>query len=213
MSAGDFHLFETMRYEPDQGIIRQRLHLARLARSAGRLGFAGADAAEVFLRERQAALPADGPLRLRLSLTREGALGLSHAPFTPHPAGTVWRLTIAGARADSRDRLLRHKVSRRDFYEAARAEFTAGEADEVLLLNEAGLPCEGTITSLFLDDGTGLLKTPPIGNGLLAGVLRTHLICSRRARVARLTLADLQAGRIFMGNSLRGLIPAVLVTP
>ena len=64
-------------------------------------------------------------------------------------------------------------------------------ADEVLLLNEKGEPCEGTITSIFLDDGSGILKTPPISCGLLAGVLRTELICARRARVQRLTLADL----------------------
>ncbi|OQP86286.1 hypothetical protein BTR14_11390 [Rhizobium rhizosphaerae] len=211
MSEDDFHLFETMRHEPLQGILHRRLHLARLKRSAGRLGFAGADAAEAFLSAREADLPADGPSRLRLSLKRDGSLALTHAPFVAHPPGTLWRLRIAATRADSRDRLLRHKVSRRGLYEAARAEFTPEEADEVLLLNEAGLPCEGTITSLFLDDGTGILKTPPIGNGLLAGVLRTHLICSRRARVTRLTLDELKAGRIFMGNSLRGLIPAILV--
>ncbi|OLP53567.1 hypothetical protein BJF92_05240 [Rhizobium rhizosphaerae] len=211
MSEDDFHLFETMRHEPLQGILHQRLHLARLKRSAGRLGFAGADAADAFLSAREPDLPADGPSRLRLSLKRDGTLSLAHAPFTPHPPGTTWRLRIAATRADSRDRLLRHKVSRRGLYEAARAEFTPEDADEVLLLNEAGLPCEGTITSLFLDDGTGILKTPPIGNGLLAGVLRTHLTCTRRARVTRLTLDELKAGRIFMGNSLRGLIPAILV--
>ncbi len=43
-----------------------------------------------------------------------------------------------------------------------------------------GEVCEGTITSVFLDDGSGYLKTPPIACGLLAGVLRTELICQRR---------------------------------
>ena len=85
------------------------------------------------------------------------------------------------------------------------------EADEVLLLNEKGEPCEGTITSIFLDDGTGILKTPPISCGLLAGVLRTEMICARRARIQHLTLADLQTGTLYMGNSLRGLIRATLL--
>ena len=37
----DFSLIETMRWEPGTGIVRLRLHLARLKRSAGRLGFPG----------------------------------------------------------------------------------------------------------------------------------------------------------------------------
>ena len=88
----------------------------------------------------------------------------------------------------------------------------AADADEVLLLNEKGEPCEGTITSIFLDDGAGVLKTPPISCGLLSGVLRTELICARRARVQRLTVDDLRNGTLYTGNSLRGLIRAKLVS-
>lgn len=52
-------------------------------------------------------------------------------------------------------------------YVAARTgEFPASEADEVILLNERGDLCEGTITTLFLDDGSGILKTPPLAAGL-----------------------------------------------
>ena len=52
----------------------------------------------------------------------------------------------------------------------------------------------------------GVLKTPPIACGLLAGVLRTELICARLARVARLSPTDLTRGTLYVGNSLRGLI-------
>ncbi len=55
-----------------------------------------------------------------------------------------------------------------------------------------------------------MLRTPPISCGLLAGVLRTELICQRKARVGRITASDLVSGRIYVGNSLRGLIPAKL---
>jgi branched-subunit amino acid aminotransferase/4-amino-4-deoxychorismate lyase len=50
----------------------------------------------------------------------------------------------------------------------------------VILANERGELCEGTITSLFLDDGSGILKTPPLACGLLAGVLRKS--CWKAAR-------------------------------
>ena len=204
----DFSLIETMRWEPGTGIVRLRLHLARLKRSAGRLGFAGADkAAEKLAEERGGNLP----LRVRLTLSPAGEIAITTAPFSPLPEETVWRVAIAAARLDSTNKLLRHKTTRRDIYEAARAEYPAAEADEVLLLNEKGEPCEGTITSIFLDDGSGILKTPPIACGLLAGVLRTEMICARRARVQRLTLADLQTGTLYIGNSLRGMIRAQLL--
>ncbi|WP_426126769.1 aminotransferase class IV family protein [Pararhizobium sp. PWRC1-1] len=259
----DFSLIETMRWEPGTGIVRLRLHLARLKRSAGRLGFLGADKAaeklaEVLgeslppsalsgispsrgeITESQSRLRGDsdlisplegemsaGPteggnpiktttgttaLRVRLTLSPTGEIAITTAPFSPLPEEIVWRVALASARLDSTNRLLRHKTTRRDIYEAARKEYPAEIADEVLLLNEKNEPCEGTITSIFLDDGSGTLKTPPIACGLLAGVLRSELICARRARIQHLTLPDLQTGTLYMGNSLRGLIRAKLLT-
>lgn len=204
----DFSLIETLRYEPDAGFVRLRLHLARLKRSARRLGFAGAERAQAELHK--AVEGVASPLRVRLTLDRGGAIAVTTAAFTPLAADTVWRVRLAETRLSSEDKLLRVKTTHRSVYEAARAEFPTAEVDEVLLLNERGEVCEGTITSVFLDDGSGVLKTPPIACGLLAGVLRTELICQRRARVARLSPDDLAKGDLYVGNSLRGLIRAQL---
>ncbi|TCM53650.1 4-amino-4-deoxychorismate lyase [Rhizobium sp. PP-F2F-G48] len=207
-----FTLIETLRYEPpespDPGFLRLRLHIARLSRSARRLGFTLPD--DVADHLERAVAKATAPARVRLELAHDGRIDIAVVPFAVQPPGTVWRVRLAKTRLASTDPLLRYKTSRRAAYDAARAEWPAGEADEVLLLNERGEPCEGTITSLFLDDGSGILKTPPIACGLLAGVLRTELICARRARVERLTLDGIRKGTLFMGNSLRGLIPARL---
>ncbi len=203
----DFSLIETLRYEPDAGFVRLRLHLARLKRSARRLGFSGADRVQAELLK--AVEGATVPLRIRLTLAH-GAIAVTTAAFTPLAADTVWRVRLAETRLSSEDKLLRVKTTRRGVYEAARAEYPPSEVDEVLLLNEKGEVCEGTITSIFLDDGSGTLKTPPIACGLLAGVLRTELICQRQARVARLSPDDLARGQLYVGNSLRGLIRAKL---
>ncbi|WP_026616247.1 aminotransferase class IV family protein [Ensifer aridi] len=204
----DFSLIETLRYEPEHGFTRLKLHLARLKRSARRLGFVGAAAAEAELNRAVAEAPT--PLRVRLTLGREGAIAVTTATFAPLSGDALWRLRIASTRLDSRDRLLRMKTTRRGVYDAARDEFPPADADEVILLNEKGEVCEGTITSIFLDDGSGTLKTPPISCGLLEGVLRTELICQRQARVQRLSATDLKGGRLYVGNSLRGLIRAEL---
>lgn len=208
--AAGFHLIETMRWQPGAGLQRRALHFSRLAGSAHALGFS-LDMAEV-----ERALGAleshDAPLRVRLSLQRDGRAMVETLPFTPLPEGTVWRLAIATTRLASGDLLLRHKTSRREAYNAARAEFPAGEADEVLLLNEKGELCEGTITNLFVETGHGLLATPPLASGVLAGVLRAELLAQGKAQERVMHPRDFAGGgRIFVGNSLRGLIEARLL--
>jgi 4-amino-4-deoxychorismate lyase len=132
-------------------------------------------------------------------------------PFAALPQNTVWRLKLGRTALRSGDRLLRHKTTRREAYARARAEYPAGEADEVILANERGEACEGTITTLFADFGDGILLTPHLDCGLLAGVLRAEMLDQGQARQAVLPAADLgKAKALFVGNSLRGLIPARL---
>jgi 4-amino-4-deoxychorismate lyase len=205
----EFQLIETLRYEPDIGLVRLRLHLARLSRSAGRIGFPKPVDASARLDETVA--NASTAQRVRLTFDRDGNTAVTTAPFTPLAPETIWTIRIANQRLDSSDKLLRIKTTRRAVYDTARAEYPASQADEVIMLNERGEVCEGTITSVFLDDGTGTLRTPPISCGLLAGVLRTELICQRKARVGRITLDDLASGKLYVGNSLRGLIATRLI--
>jgi 4-amino-4-deoxychorismate lyase len=204
----DFSLIETLRWQPDEGFIRLRLHLARLSRSARRIGFPEPLDAAAKLEE--ALKDEKGQRRVRLTFDGQGCIDITTAPFAPLPPDAVWTLRISNTHLDSADKLLRIKTTRRSIYEAARAEFTQQQANEVILLNERQEVCEGTITSVFLDDGSGILRTPPISCGLLAGVLRTELICQRKARVGRITLEELHKGRLYVGNSLRGLIRATL---
>lgn len=201
----DISLIETLCWEPGTGFVRLERHLARLASSARALNLPHSDDASTAL---AAAIPPGTStlLRIRLELFADGRVDVQSAPFTPLAPGQSWRLRIASAQLASTDPLLRHKTSRRAAYAAARAEFPVTEADEVLLANEHGDLCEGTITSLFLDDGSGVLKTPPLACGLLAGVLRQDLLDSGKAVEKILRPDDLATGTVLVGNSLRGLI-------
>lgn len=202
-----FELIETLRWEPGEGFVRLDRHLRRLYASAQALGFA-ADP-EAIGEALRACKGERVPLRVRLTLTADGKAAAATAPFEPLPADAVWTLRIAGTRLDSSDPLLRHKTTRRRVYEAARAEFSRDEADEVLLLNERGEVCEGTITNVFIDTGGRALATPAPGCGLLPGVLRSEMIAAGKAKEAVLTEADLRAAKaVYIGNSLRGLIHA-----
>jgi 4-amino-4-deoxychorismate lyase len=205
-----FDLIETLRWEPAAGFLRLDRHLARLATSARELGF---DFSPAEIHRQLATIAAgDAPLRVRLTLEPSGKADVTAYPFTPLAPDTVWRLGIARTRLDAGNGLLRHKTTLRQAYETARAEFTGAQADEVILLNQRGEVCEGTITTVFVDMGVGPLHTPPLDCGLLAGVLRAEMLETGKAIEAVLTPEDLrQAARLFVGNSLRGLIAARLV--
>lgn len=204
----DFSLIETMRWQPDAGFLRLDQHLRRLSRSADALGFRQPQDAKGKLEKE---VSGDAPLRVRLVMTYRGKMEVTATPFEPMPGGTVWRLKIAKTRLQSEDSLFRHKTTRREPYEAARAEFSKDEADEVILLNERGEVCEGTITNIFAEAADGMLLTPPLTSGLLPGVLRAELIREHKARGEVLKLDDLRHRKLFVGNSLRGLIPAELI--
>lgn len=208
-TAAGFELIETLRWEPGEGFVRIDRHLARLYASAHALGFAAdPEAIGEALRECRGERV---PLRVRLTLAGDGKVNVATAPFEPLPGDAVWGLRIASIRIDSGDVLLRHKTTRRQVYESARAEFLREEADEVLLRNERGEVCEGTITNVFVGTGDDVLLTPPLRCGLLAGVLREEMIEQGKAKEAVLTEADLLGAKtIYVGNSLRGLIRARL---
>lgn len=204
----DFSLIETMRWQPGTGFLRLDQHLRRLARSADALGFRQPQDAKGKLEKE---VSGDAPLRVRLVMSFRGKIEISTSAFIPEGEETVWRLKVAKTRLQSEDSLFRHKTTRREPYEAARAEYSKDEADEVILLNERDEVCEGTISNVFAEAADGTLITPPLTSGLLPGVLRAELIRERKARGEVLKLADLRHRRLFVGNSLRGLIRAELV--
>ena len=207
----DFSLIETMRWEPGNGLLRVDQHLRRLSRSADALGFRQPPADT--LKQLQAATAGgETPLRVRLVMTYRGKIEITTTPFVPLAAEIVWRVRVAKTVLPSDDPTYRHKTSRRELYEAARAEFTPEEADEVILLNERGEVCEGTITNVFVEAKDGSLLTPALSSGLLPGILRADLIREGKAKSQVLRLADLENRRFFVGNSLRGLIAAELVS-
>lgn len=194
--AGDVRLIETLLWD-GRGFPRLALHLARLAAGAEVLGFA-CDAGAV--REALAAAVGEAPARVRLTLGVAGDVAVTVAPLPP--AKAEWRAGLAEGRLRSYDPWLRVKSTRRAAYDAARAALPAG-LDEVVFLNERGEVCDGTITTVFFDRGAGM-RTPPLACGLLPGVLRAELAVPEEVLLAQ----DLPRVRLWVGNALRGLIPA-----
>ncbi|WP_196259399.1 aminodeoxychorismate synthase component I [Pelagibacterium limicola] len=210
-------LIETMLWTRDAGFFLLDRHLDRLRASAAYFSILFD---EIGIRARLEAWARSAPLdryRFRLTLHEIDGLDISAAEL-PEPAAAPmpFRFALAPERLDSRSLWLAHKTTNRAFYDQprqrAQAEFGV---DEVVFLNERGEVCEGSITTLFVDpDGKGSLLTPPLTSGLLPGTLRADLLASARAREAVLTPSELEsAAAIFLGNSVRGLMPAEWVKP
>lgn len=200
-----------MRWEPGAGFLRLERHLARLYASAAELGFA-CDPQKVGEALANATAQQSVVQRTRLVLSRNGDAAASAQPYEPLPADRIWKLRLARSRLDSGDPLLRHKTSRRQTYTHARSEYLITQADEVLLANERGELCEGTITTLFADFGGAALATPRLDCGLLAGILRAEMLDQGKAEEAVFSFDTLKSARaVFVGNSLRGLIPATII--
>ena len=208
-AAGGHDLIETMRFDPEAGIALLELHLERLKASAAQLGFSF-DRHEARNRIQALCFELEDAAKLRLVLARSGAITLeTHAlpEALAEPAACIAlpHPTVAG------DWRLRHKTTDRGFYEAALDVARETGASEALLVRDDGQLTEGCWTSIFVERDDKLL-TPPLALGLLPGVLRRSLIEEGRAMEAELVLDDLGEG-FFIGNALRGLMPARLVQP
>ncbi len=191
-------LIETLKWDGD--FVRQERHLARMENSASAFGLRfDATAARAALQ--QGVQGAVGPLRVRLTLDEAGRVAVTSAGLGDNPPH--WSYAISPRAVSSDDLLLQHKTDWREFYEA---ETAAHASDEVLFRNQRGELTEGARSNIFVRRGD-ILLTPPLSSGVLPGCLRAELLESGAAREAVLHPADL-AGEVYLGNSLRGLVPA-----
>lgn len=199
-------------------------HLARLQRSAHRMGLPpiDVDAVSKAVAETVAANTPVGPGRVRITVTSgDGPLGSDRGtgpatlvvlavPQQPWAATTSalvvpWRRNERSALVDVKSTSYAENV-------VALAHAHAAGFSEALLLDTRGFLSEGTGTNVFLVRG-GQVATPGLDCGPLQGVTRELVIeWSRDAGIdvdqARLTLADLaSADEVFLTSSTRDVHP------
>jgi branched-chain amino acid aminotransferase len=209
----------------------EEAHIARLVAGAETLGIpAEADRIRAAMR----ALAGRGKgeadrLAIRTTLTRgSGPRGLK-PPVDPHPTLFATAAPSAKGAAFAPLRLWPTGIARNDTSPAARlktlgyldAVLAAGEAaasgfDESLFCNTRGrVACAGTgnVFALFGDR----LVTPPLADGVLAGIIRAEVLglagaCGLRPEEGSLSLSELLgAEAVFVTNSLRLLAPVTAI--
>ena len=148
---------------------------------------------------------ATAPQRVRLLVSEGGATRPSSTALVPavEPA----RVRLAQTPIDSSDRFLFHKTTRRAVYESRQES----DVDDVLLWNERGELTESTIANIVVELD-GVLVTPPVEAGLLAGVERAELLDAGRVVEGTVSVDDLaRATGLWLVNSVRGWRRAVVV--
>lgn len=203
-----FELLESIRFEPDEGFRHISEHLERLRSSARYFGFR-LDAESAVAVCKHAVEDAAEPVRIRLTLARDGTVDVATSAIEPNLGGRV-RLAIDDEPVDPDDVFLFHKTTLRGPYERRRAK--RPDVDDVLLVNSRGEVTESTIANVAVRFGDGWV-TPPLDAGLLPGAYRAVLLREGTLTERRVTLDQLRrADDVALVSSVRGWRPAEIVT-
>lgn len=209
-----FELLETLKWDNMEGYALLDFHLERLEKSARYFGIPFKKSEiEKDLSQLTGEFK-DTPRRVRLLLNRHGEITLSHTPLPTIDEQEPWTFVISNKPTNSKEPFFYHKTTHRRFYDTERElQKSRTSCDEVIFLNERGEITEGSFTNIFVRQA-GRLLTPARSCGLLDGTLRRALLerTEDPAIEAILTIEDLlSAQAIYLGNSVRGLIPAKLL--
>lgn len=200
-----FELFETLLWKPGSGFYLIERHVARLKNAARHFDFQYKESA-VLKALNESIADMQTVQRVKLVLKSDGGVAISCADLGINKK--IWNVKIAEQKLNPEDEFLKYKTTKRDLYDAELAKAKAEGFDEVLFLNNKDELCEGAITNIFLEKG-GKLYTPACSSGLLPGTLRAELLETGKAQEKVLYMDDLRsAEKIYVGNSVRGLIEA-----
>lgn len=218
--------FETAKVEAGQVFAMSR-HLARMDRTLAGLGLPGSDHDRI--REGVRAVLGTGPMdfgRVRWTVTAGlGPLGSdrSDSPLTyvvtavdqPRPGASGAVVTVPWVRNERGATAGLKTTSYAENVVALRRAKEQG-AEEAILANTRGELCEGTASNVFVVSG-GVLRTPPLSSGCLAGITRALVVEWCRADGVEVleeplpleALAD--ADEVFITSSVRDVYPVSAV--
>ena len=205
VSPGVEQLLETVRVR-DGMPLRLSRHAARMARSAREFGWIfNLPAFETAVAK--AALA--GEARLRILLGPDGDFRVEAVPLPLQPSEVI--LILSSLRVRSDDPLCRHKVLPRGIYDRVRREAEEAGAWDGILLNEREHVAETGRANIVIRMG-GEQLTPPLGAGVLPGVIRQALLEAGAIREATISAANLEkAEALYVTNSLIGVAPVARV--
>jgi para-aminobenzoate synthetase/4-amino-4-deoxychorismate lyase len=205
-----FDLLETILWTPERKFWLLPHHLRRLRQSAEYFGFR-LDSKHVQgdLTRCAAGLP-HAPHRIRLLVSRSGAVSITASRLERGMSGFP-DIALAAQPVDASNPFLYHKTTCRQVYQDALK--LAPGATDVLLYNQKSEITESTIANIAVEL-RGRLCTPPLRCGLLPGTLRAFLLERGDILEKAVTVEQLAScQRIFLFNAVRGMQQVKLLLP
>ncbi len=204
-----FSLLESMLWTKEGGYALLDEHLRRLRDSAIYFDFNVDEAAIAQKLKALSETLESCPHKIRLLVAREGSVTLEAAPIAI--PSTPARLCVVLAR-DPIDRgnvFLYFKTTNRKIYTEAVAANPG--YDDVILWNSDGEITESTRANVVVEID-GVLCTPPVSSGLLAGTYRSEMLARGEVTERVMTVDDLlRSPRVLLVNSVRGIMPVRIV--
>jgi branched-subunit amino acid aminotransferase/4-amino-4-deoxychorismate lyase len=194
--------------------VRIERHVERLCRDAACLGL-GRLEPEVCRRaliELAAAAfgDGDGVVRLQASRDAEAQLHLVALPRALPAPKPAWTAVVAPfPHPGAAQPCPGAKTSGRLVYALALEAAQRAGADEAVLIDAAGYLVEGAISNLVWADADGVVATPPLSRGAVAGVTRA-LVRERAPEIEERDVhANTRVQELIALNAVRGAIPIV----
>ncbi|MBV5307133.1 MAG: aminodeoxychorismate synthase component I [Desulfobulbaceae bacterium] len=218
-SAPAFELIETLLWEPESGYWLLGDHLQRLASSADYFLYRCDLVFITFRLQEESRLFAMRPMRVRLTLAKDGRVsissqpcalpGLRRLPDLPFPADAgLPQIEISPVVIDSTSPWIFHKTTRREVYNSELERVRNQGMLDCCFFNERGELTEGCVANIILYLH-GFYVTPALQCGLLAGIMRKKMLADTQISLREevLTLDDLRdADAVFLCNSVRGVV-------
>lgn len=218
-----FQLIETLLWHPDHAFYLLDKHLERLEVSAKYFLF-HCDLSKIRDElQSRTELFDKTPRRLRLLVDKDGSFSIDvrycsepvlfALPARPErTTGMLPCVQFSRQRVQSSSRWFHHKTTNRKLYDTEYMRAMENDLVDVIFCNEKGLVTEGCITNIFIYS-EGVYTTPPIGDGLLAGTMRRHLLEQADVSIIEqsITVDDVNSAEsIFLCNSVRGVVQVAL---
>ncbi|QIW10119.1 chorismate-binding protein [Francisella sp. LA112445] len=207
-----FSLIESLYYH--NGFKYLNLHLERLESSARRLFF---DVDINYIKNRletySTKLEKNKEYKIRLECNYDKSFIIEHNHIDTRVIKPI-KLIICPEKINSKYKLFQYKTthdSTRGFYTQMHSKYIATETDcELIFLNENNYITETRFHNIVIQKDKQFY-TPKLDDGVLDGVARRSMIIEKKLEPKHLTINDLNsADKIYLINSVRGLIPAYL---
>ncbi len=219
----EFQLIETILWHPEQGYWLLEEHLQRISGSAAYFLFS-CDIKEI---EDELLVKSKGfmtqCMRVRLTLEKDGTSLVvatecdepNHYSLPENLSSSSVHLPQIDFSSDTMEKesiWCFHKTTKRDVYNREYSRAREIGLFDICFCNREGEVTEGCISNIVISKN-GVYYTPSVPSGLLAGVMREHLMrdCERPVLERVLKKEDIrQADALFLCNSVRGVVQVQL---